>query len=98
MGNLRGWTETLDAIADSDHPDHDDAVEQFDEYDPNLIDELSIKYANRRNAAAAPRKDKTSANWPTICLHQHRYGRHFPFSASLETPPRWWSRRPFNAC
>jgi hypothetical protein len=39
------------------HPDHGDAVEWLDEYDPKEIEELPIKYvlgriANRRNAAA----------------------------------------------
>ena len=39
-GGLPGFYETLDAIADPEHPDHADAVEWFDEYDPKQIDEL----------------------------------------------------------
>lgn len=48
----------LDAAADPGHPDHADATEWLDGYDPNEIDELPIKYtlgriANQRNAAKA---------------------------------------------
>lgn len=55
-GGIPGFYETLDAIADPNHPNHAEAKEWFDEYDPHLIDELPIKYAlsriaNRRNAA-----------------------------------------------
>jgi hypothetical protein len=65
-GGIPGFYETLDAIADPDHPNHHDAVEWFDEYDPKTIDELPIKYAlgriaNRRNAAASRRAKKKSA-------------------------------------
>jgi hypothetical protein len=65
-GGIPGFYETLDAIADPGHPNHDDAVEWFDEYDPKFIDELPIKYAlsriaNRRNAAATRLAKKKSA-------------------------------------
>ncbi len=65
-GGIPGFYETLDAIADPDHPNHGDAVEWFDEYDPKIIDELPIKYAlsriaNRRNAAATRLAKKKSA-------------------------------------
>ena len=65
-GGIPGFYETLDAIADPDHPNHGDAVEWFDEYDPKFIDELPIKYAlsriaNRRNAAATRPAKKKSA-------------------------------------
>jgi len=65
-GGIPGFYETLDAIADPDHPNHGDAVEWFDEYDPKIIDELPIKYAlsriaNRRNAAASRLAKKKSA-------------------------------------
>jgi hypothetical protein len=57
-GGISGFYEILDMIADPDHPNHADAKEWLDEYDPHLIDELPIKYAlsriaNRRNAAKA---------------------------------------------
>jgi hypothetical protein len=65
-GGIPGFYETLDAIADPDHPDHDHAIEWFDEYDPKTVDELPIKVAlsriaNRRNAAAARLAKKKSA-------------------------------------
>jgi hypothetical protein len=46
----------LDALADPSHPDHAALSEWLDDYDPNVIDKLPIKYgllriANRRNAA-----------------------------------------------
>lgn len=55
-GGIPGFYELLDAIADSRHPSHPEAKEWLDDYDPNVIDELPIKYAlariaNRRNAA-----------------------------------------------
>ena len=42
--------------ADPNHPNHAEAKEWLDEYDPKVINELPIKYAlsrmaNRRNAA-----------------------------------------------
>jgi hypothetical protein len=65
-GGIPGFYETLEAIDDPRHPNHDDAVAWFDEYDPKTIDELPIKYAlsriaNRRNAAAARLATKKSA-------------------------------------
>jgi hypothetical protein len=46
----------LEAVVDPSHPNHAEAKEWLDEYDPKVIDELSIKcalgrIANRRNAA-----------------------------------------------
>jgi hypothetical protein len=57
-GGIPGFYETLDAIADPNHPNHAEAKEWLDDYDPKVIDELPIKYAlcriaNRRNAAKA---------------------------------------------
>lgn len=54
----------LDALADPDHPNHADATEWADDYDPDTIDELPIKcallrIANRRNAAKARLVKKT---------------------------------------
>lgn len=55
-GGIPGFYGMLDALADPSHPNHADATEWADEYDPDTIDELPIKYAllriaNRRNAA-----------------------------------------------
>ena len=57
-GGIPGFYHMLDALADPNHPDHADVNEWLDEYDPDIIDELPIKYAlgriaNRRNAAKA---------------------------------------------
>lgn len=65
-GGIPGFYETLDAIADPDHPNHADAVEWFDEYDPKLIDDEPIKYAlsriaRRRNAVGVRLARKKSA-------------------------------------
>jgi hypothetical protein len=48
----------LGVLADPDHPDNADACQSADDYDPDVIDELPIRYvlariANRRNAAKA---------------------------------------------
>jgi len=48
----------LDAPADPNHPDHAEAKGWLDDYDPDEIDELPIKYglgriANQGNAARA---------------------------------------------
>jgi hypothetical protein len=50
--------QTLDAAADPKHPNHAEAKKCLDDYDPNIVDELPIKYAlgriaNQRNAAKA---------------------------------------------
>jgi hypothetical protein len=55
-GGIPGFYDMLDALADPDHPNHADAIEWADDYDPDTVDELPIKYAllriaNRRNAA-----------------------------------------------
>jgi hypothetical protein len=55
-GGIPGFYDMLDAIADPTHPGHTEAKEWADDYDPDTIDELGIKYAlariaNRRNAA-----------------------------------------------
>ncbi len=57
-GGLPGFYETLDAATDPEHTDHAEAKLWLDDYDPNKIDELPIKYAlrriaNQRNAAKA---------------------------------------------
>ena len=57
-GGIPGFYEMLEAIADPHHPNHAEVSEWADEYDPEIIDQLPIKYAlariaNRRNAAKA---------------------------------------------
>jgi hypothetical protein len=57
-GGIPSFYDMLEALADPDHPNHADASEWADDYDPDVIDELQIKYAlariaNRRNAARA---------------------------------------------
>lgn len=57
-GGIPGFYETLEAAADPSHPNHAEARELLEDYDPRVIDELPIKYglsriANRRNAAKA---------------------------------------------
>jgi len=57
-GGIPGFYEMLEAIADPNHPNHAEAKEWADEYNPDVVDELPIIYAlariaNRRNAAKA---------------------------------------------
>jgi hypothetical protein len=57
-GGIPGFYERLDAASDPGHPDHAEAKQWLDDYDPDEIDELPIKYAlgriaNQRNAAKA---------------------------------------------
>lgn len=54
-GGTPGFYDMLEALADPDHPNHADAREWVDDYDPDTVDEPPIKYAllriaNRRNA------------------------------------------------
>jgi len=61
-GGLPGFYALLDALVDTKHPDHADAMEWASDYDPAFIDEQPItdallRIARRRNAAKA-RKDK----------------------------------------
>jgi len=55
-GGIPGFYDKLEARVDSNHPDHEEIVEWLDDYDPETIEELPIKYAldriaARRNAA-----------------------------------------------
>ena len=55
---MPGFYDVLDARADPHHQEHQTAVTWLDDYDPEIIDELPIKYAlgriaARRNAARA---------------------------------------------
>jgi len=57
-GGIPGFYEWLEAFSDPNHEGHAEAKEWADDYDPNTIDELPIKYAlsriaSRRNAARA---------------------------------------------
>ena len=57
-GGVPGFYDVLDARGDPDHPEHAGAVTWLDDYDPDTLDELPIKYAlgriaARRNAARA---------------------------------------------
>ncbi len=65
-GGIPGFYHSLDAIADPEHPDHADACEWFDEYDPKEIETVGItlglgRITNRRNAAAARLAKKKAA-------------------------------------
>lgn len=55
-GGIPGFYDKLKARVDPNHPDHEEIVEWLDDYDPDAIEELPIKYAlgriaARRNAA-----------------------------------------------
>lgn len=57
-GGVPGFYNLLDARDDPTHSAHAAAVEWLDDYDPELVEELPIKFAlgriaNRRNAAKA---------------------------------------------
>ena len=57
-GGIPGFYEWLEAISDPTHEGHAEAKEWADDYDPDTLDELPIKYAlsriaNRRSAAKA---------------------------------------------
>lgn len=63
-GGIPGFYDMLDALADPDHLNHAEATEWADDYDPDTIEELPIKYAllriaNRRNAAKVRSIKKT---------------------------------------
>jgi Plasmid pRiA4b ORF-3-like protein len=69
-GGIPGFYALLDAIADPHHPNHAEATEWLDDYDPNVIDTMPIGYAliriaRRRNAArtrlAGSRHDKAGS-------------------------------------
>jgi hypothetical protein len=55
-GGIPGFYETLDALANPNHPEHAALTEHFEGYDPKNIDTMLIdialsRIANRRNAA-----------------------------------------------
>jgi hypothetical protein len=51
-GGLPGFYNLLDALADEDHPDHEELSEFFEEYDPRVIDGEKIEYGLSRIARA----------------------------------------------
>jgi hypothetical protein len=64
-GGVPGFYGVLEALADPDHEEHRTAVDWLDEYDPDTVEELPIKYAlgriaARRNAARARLAKKAS--------------------------------------
>ena len=65
-GGIPGFYDMLDARADPNHPNHTDAKAWLDDYDPDELDELPIKFAlgrmaARRNAAATRIMKSTKA-------------------------------------
>ncbi|HZL01251.1 MAG TPA: plasmid pRiA4b ORF-3 family protein [Caulobacteraceae bacterium] len=50
-GGIPGLYAMLEARADPDHAEHEQVVEWLDDYDPNLVEDLPIKYALGRIAA-----------------------------------------------
>lgn len=54
-GGVPGFYDLLGARADPDHPEHAQAVEWLDDYDPDEVEVLPIKYALSRIAATQPR-------------------------------------------
>ncbi|MBV9824589.1 MAG: plasmid pRiA4b ORF-3 family protein [Alphaproteobacteria bacterium] len=60
-GGIPGFYAQIEALADPNHPDHDDAKEWFGDFDPNHFDAQPIKdrlarIANRRPKASAKTK------------------------------------------
>jgi hypothetical protein len=55
-GGLPGFYEMVDALADSNHPDHDEFSEGFGGYDPQVVDEPAIKTALARMASRGRQK------------------------------------------
>jgi len=69
-GGIPGFYELLRARADPSHPEHEQIVEWLDEYDPNIVEPLPIKYAlgriaARRNAIKARLAKKSPDQGPT---------------------------------
>ena len=62
-GGIPGFYAQLEALADPNHLDHDDAKEWFGDFDPNCFDDQSIKdrlarIANRRRSVSVKRKQR----------------------------------------
>ena len=50
-GGIPGFYSMLDARADPDHPSHAEIAQWFNDYDPKVIDEASLKAALGRVAS-----------------------------------------------
>src|SRR5258708_30071620 len=66
-GGIPGFYAQLEALADPNHPDHDDAKEWFGDFNPNRFDDQPIKdrlahIANPRRSAPARNKPRQSAD------------------------------------
>ena len=62
-GGIPGFYVQLEALADPNHPDHEDAKAWFGDYDPNSFDEQPVKdrlarIANRRRTTPAKTKPR----------------------------------------
>jgi hypothetical protein len=62
-GGIPGFYAQLVALADPNHPDHEEVKEWLGDYDPEAFDELSIKnslarIANRRGAARQKTRER----------------------------------------
>ena len=62
-GGIPGFYAKIEALADPDHPDHDDTKDWIGDFDPNRFDEQPIKdrlarIANRRRSASAKGKQR----------------------------------------
>ena len=62
-GGIPGFYAQLEALADPNHPDHEDAKDWFGDYDPNRLDEQPIKdrlarIANRRRTPPTTSKPR----------------------------------------
>ncbi len=62
-GGIPGFYAQLEALADPNHPDHDDAKDWFGDFNPNRFDDQPIKerlarIANRRRSASAKSKQR----------------------------------------
>ena len=58
-GGIPGFYAALEALADPDHPDHDEIEDWFEGYDPGAINELALKRAVGRLAARRRAAKKT---------------------------------------
>ena len=50
-GGLPGFYAALEALADPDHPEHADVAEWYEDYEPDVFDELPLKVAIGRIAS-----------------------------------------------
>lgn len=62
-GGIPGFYAQIEALADPNHPDHDDAKDWFGDFNPNRFDDQPIKkrlarIANRRRSASAKSKQR----------------------------------------